>query len=148
MHLPNPLPLLDCPNDIMDDTLSFLSNRDDIFNPTLSLSDLLYQQENNVSVSNSSFNENNKEDTNMRPKFIIERSNRKRGRKITKNKKKQKHTALSPDNIINKIQTHFLNFVVFFIMIVHVLLLLIIQFVLKNLIVLRNVDLLMIILIK
>ena len=107
MYLPNPLPF------IIDDNVSFLSNSDDIFNPTLSLSDLLYQQENNVAISNSSFNENNKEDINMRPKFITERSNRKRGRKIIKITKKQKHTALSPDNIINKIQTHFLNFVVF-----------------------------------
>jgi hypothetical protein len=46
-------------------------------------------------------------------KFILKKS--KRGRKTTKNSKKETHSADSYDNILRKIQTHFLNFMISFI---------------------------------
>ena len=52
---------------------------------------------------------------NPRPKFKTELKNKKRGRHGTYNNKKREHSASSIDNIISKIQTHFLNFVICFV---------------------------------
>ena len=61
------------------------------------------------------FNENESQDGKKNPLFKTEKCEKKRGRKIQKESKKQVHTALDNDNIKIKIQTHFLNFVVSFI---------------------------------
>lgn len=52
---------------------------------------------------------------NPRPEFIIERRNTKRGRPSKANKRKREHSSSSTDNMIIKIQTHFLTFVVCFV---------------------------------
>ena len=52
---------------------------------------------------------------NQRPEFIIEQRNRKRGRPSKVNKRKREHSSSSTDNIIIKIQTHFLTFIVCFV---------------------------------
>ena len=52
---------------------------------------------------------------NPRPKFIIERRKTKRGRSNKLNKRKKEHSSSSTDNVIRKIQIHFLTFVIFFI---------------------------------
>jgi hypothetical protein len=51
---------------------------------------------------------------NPRPEFISELVKRKRGRPNKLNKRKKEHSSSSTDNIIRKIQTHFLNFVISF----------------------------------
>ena len=52
---------------------------------------------------------------NSRPVFIIELRNTKRGRPSKVNKRKREHSSSSTDNIISKIQTHFLNFFICFV---------------------------------
>ena len=52
---------------------------------------------------------------NSKPEFIIEIRNSKRGRPSKVNKRKREHSSSSTDNMINKIQTHFLNFFICFI---------------------------------
>ena len=49
-----------------------------------------------------------------RPEFITEQKITKRGRLNKVNKRKKVHSSSCTDNIINKIQTHFLTFVVCF----------------------------------
>lgn len=51
---------------------------------------------------------------NPKPEFIIEPRNTKRGRPSKVNKKKREHSSSSTDNIISKIQTHYLTFIVSF----------------------------------
>ena len=52
---------------------------------------------------------------NPRPEFITEVRNKKRGRHSSYNNNKREHSSSSTDNMINKIQTHFLNFFICFI---------------------------------
>ena len=52
---------------------------------------------------------------NSKPKFKSELSKKKRGRPTTTNKGKIVHSSSSIDNIISKIQIHFLNFLISFI---------------------------------
>ena len=52
---------------------------------------------------------------NPRPEFISERRKTKRGRSNKLNKRKKEHSSSSTDNVIRKIQIHFLTFVIFFI---------------------------------
>jgi len=52
---------------------------------------------------------------NPRPEFISEKRNTKRGRPNKLNKRKKEHSSSSTDNIICKIQTHFLTFVISFV---------------------------------
>jgi hypothetical protein len=52
---------------------------------------------------------------NSKPKFKSELSRKKRGRPTTTNKRKIVHSSSSIDNIISKIQIHFLNFLISFI---------------------------------
>ena len=52
---------------------------------------------------------------NQRPEFISELRKTKRGRPNKLNKRKTEHSSASTDNIIFKIQTHFLNFIISFI---------------------------------
>ena len=52
---------------------------------------------------------------NPRPEFITELRNKKRGRPSKVNKRKREHSSSSTDNMINKIQTHFLNFFICFV---------------------------------
>ena len=57
--------------------------------------------------------ESENKNLNNKPVFITEIGKKKRG-KEAKKKNKKEHRAWSRDNIINKIQIHFLNFVIFF----------------------------------
>ena len=50
-----------------------------------------------------------------KPEFISEKRNTKRGRPNKLNKRKKEHSSSSTDNLIRKIQTHYLNFVISFI---------------------------------
>jgi len=61
------------------------------------------------------FNENESQDAKKKPIFKTELCEKKRGRKIKKESKKQVHTALDNNNIKIKIQVYFLNFVVSYI---------------------------------
>ena len=47
----------------------------------------------------------------QKPEFVIEARKNKRGRNNVINKRKKEHSKLSQDNIICKIQTHFLTFI-------------------------------------
>ena len=49
------------------------------------------------------------------PEFITEQRNKKRGRPNKANKRRREHSSSSTDNMIIKIQTHFLTFVVCFV---------------------------------
>ena len=51
---------------------------------------------------------------NSRPKFKSEQKRIKRGRPNITNKRKKEHSSSDMDNIISKIQTHFLTFIIFF----------------------------------
>ena len=53
---------------------------------------------------------------NRRPSFIITYTNKKRGRQIININiaKKETHLSSSPDNILSKIQIHFINFIINF----------------------------------
>ena len=55
-----------------------------------------------------------KNDNKLRPTFRTEPAKKKRGKKRYKESKKAEHTALAPENIITKIQVHYLNFIVSF----------------------------------
>ena len=55
-----------------------------------------------------------KNDNKLRPTFRTEPTKKKRGKKRYKESKKAEHTALAPENIITKIQVHYLNFIVSF----------------------------------
>ena len=55
-----------------------------------------------------------KNDNKLRPTFRTEQAKKKRGKKRYKESKKAEHTALAPENIITKIQVHYLNFIVSF----------------------------------
>ena len=55
-----------------------------------------------------------KNDNKLRPTFITEPAKKKRGKKRYKESKKAEHTAFAPENIITKIQVHYLNFIVSF----------------------------------
>ena len=57
--------------------------------------------------------ESENKNLNNKPVFITEIGKKKRG-KEAKKKNKKEHRAWSRDNIISKIQIHFLNFVIFF----------------------------------
>ena len=52
---------------------------------------------------------------NPKPEFISEKKNIKRGRPNKLNKRKKEHLSLYTDNIICKIPTHFLNFIISFV---------------------------------
>ena len=90
-------------NDLNEDDL-LLSSSTDIYNIRPDLS--------NINDESMLFNADESQDIKKNPLFKTEK---KRGRKIQKESKKQVHTALDNDNIKIKIQTHFLNFVVSFI---------------------------------
>ena len=55
-----------------------------------------------------------KNDNKLRPTFRTEPAKKKRGKKKYKESKKAEHTAFAPENIITKIQVHYLNFIVSF----------------------------------
>ena len=55
-----------------------------------------------------------KNDNKLRPTFRTEPAKKKRGKKRYKESKKAEHTAFAPENIITKIQVHYLNFIVSF----------------------------------
>ena len=117
MLLPNPLSLYDKSFDyfkidyITEDNLSFVSNNEDvIFKSSLSdICELEYQE----SLSNSITKEINRKDDKEKYPFKTEFLNNKRGKKPTNEKRIKIHTCLALDNILSKVQTHFLNFVVF-----------------------------------
>ena len=90
-------------NDLNEDDL-LLSSSTDIYNIRPDLS--------NINDESMLFNEDESQDIKKNPLFKTEK---KRGRKMQKECKKQVHTALDNDNIKIKIQIHFLNFVVSFI---------------------------------
>ena len=117
MLLPNPSSLFGKSfdsvkiDDITEDNLSFLSNSEDIiFKSSLSdICELEYQE----SLSNSITKEINRKDDKEKYPFKTELLNNKRGKKPTNEKRIKVHTCLALDNILSKVQTHFLNFVVF-----------------------------------
>ena len=90
-------------NDINEEDL-YLSSSTDIYNIRPNLS--------NINDESMLFNVDESQDIKKKPIFKTEK---KRGRKIKKESKKQVHNALDNDNIKIKIQIHFLNFVVSFI---------------------------------
>ena len=90
-------------NDINEEDL-YLSSSTDIYNIRPDLS--------NINDESMLFNADESQDIKKKPIFKTEK---KRGRKIKKESKKQVHNALDNDNIKIKIQIHFLNFVVSFI---------------------------------
>ena len=90
-------------NDINEEDL-YLSSSTDIYNIRPNLS--------NINDESMLFNADESQDIKKNPLFKTEK---KRGRKIKKESKKQVHNALDNDNIKIKIQIHFLNFVVSFI---------------------------------
>jgi len=90
-------------NDINEEDL-YLSSSTDIYNIRPDLS--------NINDESMLFNVDESQDIKKKPIFKTEK---KRGRKIKKESKKQVHNALDNDNIKIKIQIHFLNFVVSFI---------------------------------
>jgi len=55
-----------------------------------------------------------KNDNKLRSTFRTEPAKKKRGKKRYKESKKAEHTAFAPENIITKIQVHYLNFIVSF----------------------------------
>ena len=93
------------------DNSNILSNYDDS-NGAISYTDF----------QNTSFDLRNEFSTDIfrrlfqspRPKFITEQQRTNRGRPNRANKRKKVHSSSCTDNIINKIQTHFLTFVVCF----------------------------------
>ena len=93
-------------NDFNEEDILFSSSTD-IYNIRPDLS--------NINDESMLFNADESQDIKKNPLFKTEK---KRERKMQKESKKQVHTALDNDNIKIKIQTHFLNFVVSFIMIV------------------------------
>ena len=74
----------------------------------------LNQFDNNAFITNLKTNETNRKKTKKNPIFKTESLNTKRGRRrrSTKNIKIKVHTSLALDNILSKVQTNFLNFMV------------------------------------
>ena len=91
-----------------------LSSTDDNIIKKPSLSDII-EEENYFPIIKIGNNIIKPEEKIKRIKFKVEFCKKKRGRKTTKEIKKPVHTALTPDNIHTKIQTHFLNFIISFI---------------------------------
>ena len=119
MILPYSLSLLDnhfnssIKEDIKQDNLSLLSISE-IICLSSSLSDI-YKEDKSESNINLVTKESEKIANKKKKMFDIKFSNKKRGKAAANEKKNSEHTSLSPDNILSKIQTHFLNFVIFFI---------------------------------
>ena len=92
-------------NSIVEDNFAIESNSTfDLGNSLLSR----YQYEANELSPNNNFN------IKIKDIFVIEHCQKKRGRKQNKESKKERHTSSSDDNILRKIQTHFLNFIISF----------------------------------
>ena len=115
MYLSNsyPLPLFSSTfshttDDFIDDNCSFLSY-DDRNNSIPSSLSVIYPGENNYLMTDLMINLFNEKDAEKKPIFKTELIKKKRGRKLTTNNKKE-HTPYYDDNILSKIQTHFLNF--------------------------------------
>ena len=64
-----------------------------------------------ISISTIKTDESDVPNKNRMPNFIVGYLKKKRGRKITNITKKVEHLSSSPDNILSKIQIHFLNFI-------------------------------------
>ena len=60
----------------------------------------------------STTDEGEKSSENKNFIFIVEKYNKKRGRKSKGNKKRKEHDSSAPDNIMTKIQIHFLTFII------------------------------------
>ena len=97
---------------------------DDIFNnnpeiDTTNLEPFKYDNnpmENVSEIFKQNTSESEKIPANKDVTFIIEKVfiNQKRGRKTTRGNKKETHTSLTFDNIISKVQIHFLSFLISF----------------------------------
>ena len=88
------------------------SNSDEI---SINNSDINYQ--NNLPIFENEFDSNIIKNLlqNSRPRFKSESKKTKRGRPNITNKRKRAHLSTDVDNIISKIQVHFLNFMISFI---------------------------------
>ena len=98
---------------IFDDNEDFLSfNSDSEAIPSKSdLSDI-YQIDIKDLIATSITKKTNIKRTNEKKMFITKLLKNKRGRKSTKEIKIKVHTSLALDNILSKVQTHLLNFVI------------------------------------
>ena len=99
----------------------FNNSLNDSFNSSISdeisinNSDINYQ--NTLPIFENEFNSTiiNNLLQNSRPRFKSESKRIKRGRPKTTNKRKRAHLSTDVDNIISKIQVHFLNFMISFV---------------------------------
>ena len=114
MFLPYPLSLISDPpsifkiNKIMDNDLSIISKSDI---SSISPIPLIHEeQSNNESITKIINDESKRKAQAKKPIFKIESLNKKRGRPSTKEFKIKVHCSSDFDNILSKIQTHFLNF--------------------------------------
>ena len=89
---------------------SNLSSGDEIFNFEPNISDM----DENENIDALLYFINPNRNNNCRINFRIELLKKKRGKKRKKGSKKAEHTSWNIDNIIVKVQTHFLNFVISF----------------------------------
>lgn len=89
------------------------------FNFDINKNNIDFPLMNNIFVKDKTKNESNNKSKNKSknetPIFMTIFRNKKRGRPNKSNKKRKEHCSSSSDNIIRKIQTHFLSFLIFFI---------------------------------
>ena len=120
MILPNTLDLFrsSLPNSIIDDTdESIISSTsfNELFKNTQSIFDLdRIERANTQSLNISGTNSSNRSVTKNKDMFKTSFLEKKRGRIGKGKKKKEVHDSKAFDNILRKIQTHFLNFIVSF----------------------------------
>ena len=72
------------------------------------------ERANTQSFNNLRIDSNNKTETKKKVKFMVNLLKKKKGRKGNEDAKREIHDSKTYDNIIRKIQTHFLNFIISF----------------------------------
>ena len=109
----NNIPLLTA---FIDDEISLSSNDDNLINLCYSQINIYENDENKIGSFNDNIAKKNKNENEMKiekPIFEIKLGKKKRGKEAKRINKKV-HGAGDRDNVISKIQTHFLNFVINF----------------------------------
>lgn len=99
-----------------EDNLNIISiNRVFDFRDSLFYISQIEEDESSLSNNfNKMIKEQRKENDNKKHIFEIYYCHKKRGRKIKKESKKERHTSSCDDNILRKIQIHYLNFIISF----------------------------------